>query len=64
MSEIRLDVAEQGAAADARKFEAQAQKQTERADKAEAELETTRNELKELQKKHDALVKEMAVRFL
>ncbi|KAL8452429.1 hypothetical protein Emag_002397 [Eimeria magna] len=47
------------AAADVKKLESQLQKQTERADKAESELETTKIDLKEIQKKYDAIQKEI-----
>ena len=59
---LGFGVCVQGAAADAKKLEAQFQRQTERAEKAESELENAKNELKELQKKHDALAKDLVVR--
>ncbi|KAL8273192.1 hypothetical protein Esti_002950 [Eimeria stiedai] len=47
-----------GAASDVTKLESQLQRQTERADKAESELETTKSDFKDLQRQYDLIQKE------
>ncbi|OEH76895.1 calmodulin-binding carboxy-terminal kinesin-like family protein [Cyclospora cayetanensis] len=59
VAELRLAFA-QGAAADAKKLEAQLHRQTERAEKAESQLGSATSELKDVQAKYDALAKEFA----